>query len=72
MVTTLPCVGQFDSDDAVYDPGTKRLYVASVPFVETFTQRSANNYQLLGQVPARFHAKTAILGAATESILSRD
>jgi DNA-binding beta-propeller fold protein YncE len=61
IVTSLPCVGQFDSDDAVYDPVSKRLYVAGVPFVEVFTQRSANSYQLLGQVPAAFHAKTAIL-----------
>ena len=61
IVTSLPCVGQFDSDDAVYDPGSKRLYVAGTPFLEVFNQRSANSYQLLGQVPPAFHAKTEIL-----------
>ena len=61
IVTSLPCVGQFDSDDAVYDAGSKRLYVAGTPFLEVFNQRSANSYQLLGQLPAAFHAKTAIL-----------
>jgi DNA-binding beta-propeller fold protein YncE len=61
IVTSVPCVGQFDSDDAVYDAGSKRLYVAGTPFLEIFNQRSANSYQLLGQVPAAFHAKTAIL-----------
>jgi YVTN family beta-propeller protein len=61
IVTSIPCVGQFDSDDAVYDPGSKRLYVAGTPFLEVFNQRSANSYQLLGQVPTAFHAKTAIL-----------
>jgi DNA-binding beta-propeller fold protein YncE len=61
IATSLPCVGQFDADDAVYDFGSKRIYVAGVPFLDIFTQRSANSYQLLGQVPTAFHAKTGIL-----------
>ncbi|MGH9355240.1 MAG: hypothetical protein ACRD10_03840 [Terriglobia bacterium] len=61
IVTTLASVGQGFSDDAVYDPGLKRLYIAGVPFVNVFQQRSADNYQPLGQVPVAFHAVTAIL-----------
>ena len=61
IVSGLPCVGQYISDDAVYDPGLKRLYVAGTPFLEVFNQRSPDNYQILGQIPAAFHAITAIL-----------
>jgi DNA-binding beta-propeller fold protein YncE len=59
IVATLPCGGQ--TDDAVYDPGSKRLYVSGVPFLYVFEQRNANSYQLLGQVPTAFHAITSIL-----------
>ena len=61
IVTGVPCVGQFISDDAVYDPASKRLYVVGTPFLDVFQQRSPNSYQLLGQVPNAFHANTAIL-----------
>jgi DNA-binding beta-propeller fold protein YncE len=61
IVTSVPCVGQFISDDAVYDPASKRLYVVGTPFLDVFQQRSPNSYQLLGQVPNAFHANTAIL-----------
>jgi DNA-binding beta-propeller fold protein YncE len=61
IVTSLPCVGQFLSDDAVYDPASKRLYVAGTPFLDVFQQRSPNSYQLLGQVPTAFHANEGIL-----------
>jgi DNA-binding beta-propeller fold protein YncE len=61
IVAGVPCVGQFISDDAVYDPATKRLYVVGTPFLEIFQQRSPNSYQLLGQVANAFHANTAIL-----------
>ncbi|MGH9355769.1 MAG: YncE family protein, partial [Terriglobia bacterium] len=50
IVAALRCVGQDFSDDAVYGPRLRRLYVAGVPFANVFQQRSANNYQLLGQV----------------------
>jgi len=58
IVTTLPCAGQ--TDDAVYDPGSKRLYVAGVPFLYVFEQRNADSYRLVGQIPSAFHAVTAI------------
>lgn len=61
IVAGLPCVGQFISDDAVYDPSLKRLYVAGTPFIEVFQQRSPDHYQILGQIPTAFHAITAIL-----------
>jgi DNA-binding beta-propeller fold protein YncE len=59
IVTTLPCVGQ--TDDAVYDPASKRLYVAGVPFVYVFEERNPNFYKLLGEIPTAFHAVTATL-----------
>lgn len=61
IVASFPSTGQFISDDAVYDPGSKRLYVAGTPFINVFQQRSPNGYQLLGQVPSSYHAVTAIL-----------
>jgi len=61
VVANLPNTGQFISDDAVYDPATKRIYVAGSPFLNVFQQRSPNGYQLLGQVPTSYHANTAIL-----------
>jgi DNA-binding beta-propeller fold protein YncE len=59
IVATLPCVGQ--TDDAVYDAGSKRLYVSGVPFLYVYEQRNTNGYQFLGQLPTAFHAVTAIL-----------
>jgi len=59
IIDSLTCVGM--TDDAVYDPGTKRIYVAGVPFLYVFEQRNPNNYQLLGQVPTAFHSVTGIL-----------
>ena len=61
IVASIPCAGQSISDDAVYDPGLKRLYVAGVPFHLVFQQRSPNAYQVLGQVPGSFHSMTAFL-----------
>ena len=57
IVTTLPCVGQ--TDDAVYDPSSKRIYVAGVPFVYVFEERNPNFYKLVGEIPTAFHAVTA-------------
>jgi DNA-binding beta-propeller fold protein YncE len=59
IITIFPCEGQ--TDDAVYDPGSKRIYVSGVPFLYVFEQRSANGYRLLGEVPTAFHAITSIL-----------
>jgi DNA-binding beta-propeller fold protein YncE len=61
IITTIPCVGQYFSDDAVYDTASKRLYVAGVPFLNVFQIRDGDRSYLLGQVPTAFHAVTAIL-----------
>jgi len=59
VVTSLPCVG--DYDDAIYDPGTRRLYLIGTPFIKVW-QKSAegDRYDTLGQVPTAFHAETGI------------
>jgi DNA-binding beta-propeller fold protein YncE len=59
IVTTLPAVGQ--TDDAVYDPDSKRIYASAVPFVYVYEERSANNIKIIGEIPTAFHAVTAIL-----------
>ena len=59
LVTSLPCVGI--SDDAVYDAGSKRIYVAGTEFIDVFKQRDPNRYESIGHVPTAFRAKTAIL-----------
>jgi DNA-binding beta-propeller fold protein YncE len=61
IVASFPSTGQFISDDAVYDPALKRLYVAGTPFLNVFQQRSPDAYQLLGQISTAYHANTAIL-----------
>ena len=61
VVASSPNTGQFISDDAVYDPATKRIYVAGTQFLNVFQQWSSNGYQPLGQVPTSYHANTGIL-----------
>ena len=59
ILRTLPCV--VDIDDAVYDPGSRRLYVAGVPFLYIFQLLGPNRFRQIGQVPTSFHAVTGIL-----------
>ncbi len=59
VVTAVPCVGL--ADDMVYDAGQKRIYVAGDSFINVFIQRDADHYDLIGKIPTRFRAKTAIL-----------
>ena len=59
ILNSLPCVG--DSDDAVYDPGSRRLYVAGLPSLNVFELRGPNRFRQIGQVPTSFHAVTGIL-----------
>jgi len=61
VVASLPSTGQFISDDAVYDPGLKRLYIVGTPVINVFQQRSPNAYELLGKLPSAFHSNTAFL-----------
>ncbi|HEV2176021.1 MAG TPA: YncE family protein [Terriglobia bacterium] len=59
VVTSMTCVGF--ADDAVYDPGSKRIYVAGDGHVDVFAQKDADHYTLLESVPGSFRAKTALL-----------
>jgi DNA-binding beta-propeller fold protein YncE len=59
IVSSLPCAGS--TDDAVYDPGLKRVYVAGVPFLTIYELRGPNRFRQIGQVPTSFHAVTGIL-----------
>jgi DNA-binding beta-propeller fold protein YncE len=59
LITTLPCVG--DYDDAIYDPGTRRLYMIGTPFIKVFQKsEEGDRYDTLGQVQTAFHAETGI------------
>ena len=57
LITSLPCQG--DYDDAIYDPGTRRLYLVGTPFLKVW-QKSAegDRYDTLGQVATAFHSIT--------------
>lgn len=60
LITSLPCVG--DYDDAIYDPGTRRLYLIGTPFLKVFQKsETGDRYDTLGQVPTAFHSVTGIL-----------
>ena len=60
LITSLLCQG--DYDDAIYDPGTRRLYLIGTPFLKVW-QKSAegDRYDTLGQVPTAFHSITGFL-----------
>ena len=59
LITSLPCVG--DYDDAIYDPGTRRLYLIGTPFLKVWQKsEEGDRYDTLGQVPTAFHAETGI------------
>jgi YVTN family beta-propeller protein len=60
LVTSLPCQG--DYDDAIYDPGTRRLYLIGTPFLKVWQKNEeGNRYDILGQVPTAFHSITGFL-----------
>ena len=60
IVTTLPCVG--DYDDAIYDSTTRRLYLVGTPFLKIFQKsQRGDRYDTLGQIPTAFHAVTGFL-----------
>lgn len=49
------------TDDAVFDPGSKRLCVAGLPSLNVFELRGPNRFRQIGQFPTSFHAITGIL-----------
>ena len=59
LVTSLPCQG--DYDDAIYDTGTRRLYLIGTPFIKVWQKdEEGDRYDILGQVPGAFHSITGI------------
>jgi DNA-binding beta-propeller fold protein YncE len=59
IIATLPTAEL--TDDMLFDPASKRIYIACDEFVVVYLQRDADRYQELGRIPTGFRAKTAIL-----------
>src|ERR1700730_8752885 len=59
IVTSLPSGHMVD--DMAYDAKSKRIYVTGSDFVNVFQQKDPDHYELVGQAPSAFRAKTAIL-----------
>jgi DNA-binding beta-propeller fold protein YncE len=60
LITSLPCQG--DYDDAIWDSGTRRLYLIGTPFLKVWQKSSeGDRYDILGQVPTAFHSITGFL-----------
>jgi len=59
IIATLPTAEL--TDDMLYDPESKRIYVACDEFVVVYVQHDADHYEELGRIPTGFRAKTAIL-----------
>ena len=59
IIATLPTAEI--TDDMLFDPESKRIYVACDEFVVVYVQRDINHYEELGRIPTGFRAKTAIL-----------
>jgi hypothetical protein len=60
LVMSLPCQG--DYDDAIYDPGTRRLYLIGTPFLKVWQKdEEGDRYDILGQVSTAFHSITGFL-----------
>jgi DNA-binding beta-propeller fold protein YncE len=60
LITSLPCQG--DYDDAIYDAGTRRLYMIGTPFLKVWQKsEEGDRYDILGQVPTAFHSITGFL-----------
>jgi DNA-binding beta-propeller fold protein YncE len=59
IIATLPTAEM--TDDMLFDPESKRIYVACNDFVVVYRERDANHYEELARIPSGFRAKTAIL-----------
>jgi DNA-binding beta-propeller fold protein YncE len=59
IIATLPTAEL--TDDMLFDPASKRIYVACDGFVVVYLEQDANHYEELGRIPTGFRAKTAIL-----------
>ncbi|HEV2521954.1 MAG TPA: hypothetical protein VGT24_06190 [Candidatus Acidoferrales bacterium] len=57
LITSLLCQG--DYDDAIWDSGTRRLYLIGTPFLKVWQKsEEGDRYDILGQVPTAFHSIT--------------
>ena len=59
VIASLPAVGMVD--DAAYDAGHKRIYLAGDGSLDVFQQKDPDHYELLARIPGAFRAKTGIL-----------
>jgi DNA-binding beta-propeller fold protein YncE len=59
IVATLPTAEL--TDDMLFDPESKRIYVACDEFVVVYLQHDADHYKELGRIPTGFRAKTGVL-----------
>ncbi|HKR29730.1 MAG TPA: hypothetical protein VJT08_04605 [Terriglobales bacterium] len=59
VITSLPSVSEVD--DTVFDPRSKRIYLAGSDFVDVFQEKDADHYEQIGHVPSAFRAHTAVL-----------
>src|SRR4029077_5122257 len=59
VITSLPSAPM--ADDMVFDPASRRIYVACDGFVSIFHQQDADHYDEIARVPTTYRAKTAIL-----------
>ena len=49
------------TDEMLFDPVSKRIYVACDQFVVVYLQKDADHYEELARIPTGYRAKTAIL-----------
>ena len=49
------------ADDMIFDPASKRIYVAGDGFTVVYSQQSPDQYKEIGRISTSFRAKTAIL-----------
>jgi DNA-binding beta-propeller fold protein YncE len=59
IITTLPTAEI--TDEMLFDPASKRIYVACDQFVVVYLQHDADHYEELARIPTGYRAKTAIL-----------
>lgn len=59
IINKLQCIG--GTDDAVWDPQNRRVYVAGVPYIYIYNLIGNHRFRQIGQVPTSFHAETGIL-----------
>src|SRR6267142_6520728 len=58
VVTSLPCVGV--NSDMSFDVARKRIYVTGSETASVFTQRDADRYEHITEVPTAYRAKSSI------------